>query len=78
MHLSGHTVSYFKIVFSVLTGFSVNFTITKQAVGIYLGTCEDMYQSKVTMIVEVFDCVKIRMDIVCISGGARTMEHRTI
>jgi hypothetical protein len=28
--------------------------------------------------VEVFDCVKIRMDIVCISGGARTMEHRTI
>jgi hypothetical protein len=29
-------VSYFKIVFSVLTGFSVNFTLRKQAVGIYL------------------------------------------
>jgi hypothetical protein len=28
-------VSYFKIVFSVLTGFSVNFTVKKQAVGIH-------------------------------------------
>jgi hypothetical protein len=28
-------LSYFEIVFSVLTGFSVNFTLEKQAVGIY-------------------------------------------
>jgi hypothetical protein len=32
-------LSYIEIVFSVLTGFSVNFTLRKQAVGIYLGTC---------------------------------------
>ena len=58
-------MSYFEIVFSVLTGFSVNFTVRKQAVGIYLGTCEDMYQSKGNMIAEVFVCVKIGADIVC-------------
>jgi hypothetical protein len=54
-------VSYFKIVFSVLTGFSVNFTPGKQAVGIY----EAMHQSKGNMSTEVFDCVKIETDIVC-------------
>ena len=36
-------VSYFEIVFSVLTGFSVNFTLRKQAVGIYLGIYKDMH-----------------------------------
>jgi hypothetical protein len=59
------TVSYFKIVFSVLTGFSMNFTLRKQAVGIYLGIYKDTHQSKGNMSVEVFDCVKIEADIVC-------------
>ena len=36
-----YTVSYFEIVFSVLTGFSVNFTLGKKAVGIY----EDTHRS---------------------------------
>jgi hypothetical protein len=36
-------MSYFEIVFSVLTGFSVNFTLGKQAVGIYSGIYEDMH-----------------------------------
>jgi hypothetical protein len=58
-------VSYFEIVFSVLTGFSVNFTLGKKAVGIYLGIYEDMHQSKGNMSMEVFDCVKIETDIVC-------------
>ena len=58
-------VSYFKIVFSVLTGFSVNFTLGKKAVGIYLGIYEDTHQSKGNMSTEVFDCVKIKTDIVC-------------
>jgi hypothetical protein len=59
------TLSYFEIVFSVLTGFSVNFTLRKQAVGIYLGIYEDTHQSKGNMSAEVFDCGKIEMDIVC-------------
>jgi hypothetical protein len=54
----------------------VNFTVRYQAVGIYSGTYEDMHQSKGNMIAEVFDCVKIGTGIVCISSGARTMEHR--
>jgi hypothetical protein len=54
----------------------VNFTVRKQAVGIYSGTYKDMHQSKGNMIAEVFDCVKIGMDIVCIFSGARTMECR--
>ena len=58
-------LSYFEIVFSVLTGFSVNFTLGKKAVGIYLGIYEDTHQSKGNMSTEVFDCVKIEMDIVC-------------
>ena len=37
------TLSYFEIVFSVLIGFSVNFTLRKKAVGIYLGIYEDMH-----------------------------------
>ena len=60
------------------TGFSVNFMLRNQAVGIYLGIYEDTHQSKGNMIAEVFDCVKIKMDIVCISSGARTMECRPI
>jgi hypothetical protein len=59
------TLSYFEIVFSVLTGFSVNFTLGKKAVGIYLGIYEDTHQSKGNMSTEVFDCVKIETDIVC-------------
>ena len=43
----------------------MNFTVRKQVVGIYLGTYKDMYQSKGNKIVEVFVCVKIRVDIVC-------------
>jgi hypothetical protein len=58
------TLSYFEIVFSVLTGFSMNFTLRKQAVGIYLGIYEDTHQSKGNMSTEVFDCVKIETDIV--------------
>jgi hypothetical protein len=58
-------LSYFKIVFSVLTGFSVNFTLGKKAVGIYSGIYKDTHQSKGNMSTEVFDCVKIEMDIVC-------------
>ena len=54
-------MSYFEIVFSVLTGFSVNFTLGKKAVGIY----KDTHQSKGNMSTEVFDCVKIETDIVC-------------
>ena len=57
----GLPLSYFEIVFSVLTGFSVNFTLGKKAVGIY----EDTHRSKGNMSTEVFDCVKIKMDIVC-------------
>jgi hypothetical protein len=56
----------------------VNFSVRKQAVGIYLETYEDMHQSKGNMIAEVFDCVKFETDIVCISSGARTIEHRPI
>jgi hypothetical protein len=67
-------VSYFEIVFSVLTGFSVNSTVREQAVGIYLGIYEDMYQSKGNMIAEIFVCVKIRTDIVYISGRTSTVE----
>jgi hypothetical protein len=59
------TLSYFEIVFSVLTGFSVNFTLGKKAVGIYLGIYEDTYRSKGNMSTEVFDCVKVETDIVC-------------
>jgi hypothetical protein len=58
-------LSYFEIVFSVLTGFSVNFALRKQAVGIYLGIYEDTHQSKGNMSTEVFECVKIETDIVC-------------
>jgi hypothetical protein len=43
----------------------VNFTVRKQAVGIYLGPYKDMHQSKGNMIAEVFFCVKIGVDIVC-------------
>jgi hypothetical protein len=57
-------VSYFEIVFSVLTGFSVNFTLGKQAVGIYSGIYKDLHQSKGNMSTEVFDCEKIETDIV--------------
>ena len=70
-------VSYFEIVFSVLTGFYVNLTVREQAVGNYLGIYKDMYQSKGNMIAEVFVCVKIGTDIVCISGGTSTVEQRT-
>jgi hypothetical protein len=71
LHFSPHTflldslLSYFKIVFSVLTGFSVNFTLGKQAVGIYSGIYKDMHRSKGNMSTEVFDCEKIETDIVC-------------
>ena len=58
-------LSYFEIVFSVLTGFSVNFTLGKQAVGIYSGIYKDTHQSKGNMSTEVFDRVKIETDIVC-------------
>jgi hypothetical protein len=57
-------MSYFEIVFSVLTGFSVNFTLRKKAVGIYLGIYEDTHQSKGNMSTEVFDRVKIETDVV--------------
>ena len=43
----------------------MNFMLRKQAVGIYLGIYEDTHQSKGNMSMEVFDCVKIEMDIVC-------------
>jgi hypothetical protein len=59
------TVSYFEIVFLVLSGFSVNFTLGKQAVGIYSGIYEDTHRSKGNMSTEVFDCEKIETDIVC-------------
>jgi hypothetical protein len=59
------TVSYFEIVFSVLTGFSVNLTLGKKAVGIYSGIYKDTHQSKGNMSMEVFYCVKIETDIVC-------------
>jgi hypothetical protein len=58
-------LSYFEIVFSVLTGFSVNFTLGKKAVGIYSGIYEDTHRSKGNMSTEVFDRVKIETDIVC-------------
>jgi hypothetical protein len=58
-------MSYFEIVFSVLTGFSVNFTLGKKAVGIYSGIYKDTHQSKGNMSTEVFDHVKIETDIVC-------------
>ena len=46
-------------------GFSVNFTLRKQAVGIYLGIYKDTHRSKGNMSTGVFDHVKIEMDIVC-------------
>jgi hypothetical protein len=51
--------------FLSIDSFSVNFTLGKQAVGIYLGIYEDMHQSKGNMSTEVFDCVKIETDIMC-------------
>ena len=38
--------------------------LRKQAVGFYLGIYEDTHQSKGNMSMEVFDCVKIKTDIV--------------
>jgi hypothetical protein len=43
----------------------VNFTLRKQAVGIYSGIYKDTHRSKGNMSTEVFDCVKIKIDIVC-------------
>ena len=53
----------------------MNFTVREQAVGNDLGNYEDMYHNKGNMNMELFVCVKIRMSIVCISGGTGTVEQ---